>query len=154
MRVDDVMTAPVVTVRDQATVAELLVLLTEKQISGVPVVDDRGTLTGIVSRHDIVIEELKAMNGKEDTRTRLAGILDAGYVTVAAEGLNCRSTRVRQIMTPASRIQSCRPSMPLPRACIIMVENRVHRLLVLAGRKLVGILTTTDVVRAVGNGTL
>ena len=80
-------------------------------------------------------------------------ILGSGYATVSADGLRSHSTLVKEIMT-SDGLHSCRPETPLAKACALMIENHIHRLPVVKGRKLVGILTTMDVVRAVGKETI
>lgn len=50
----DIMTSPAVTVNEDTTVNEIANIFTEKNINRVPVVNQDGLLTGIVSRADIV----------------------------------------------------------------------------------------------------
>lgn len=52
--VGDIMTAPVVTVKEGMNSMEISALLREKGINRVPVTDQQGCLLGIVSREDIV----------------------------------------------------------------------------------------------------
>ena len=52
MRVRDVMTTPIATVREGDPLTDVAKLLLEKRIGGVPVVDAGGKLRGIVSRSD------------------------------------------------------------------------------------------------------
>ena len=54
MLVDEVMTAKVITLRDDQTVSEAVQHLAENGISGAPVVDSAGTLVGIVTERDIL----------------------------------------------------------------------------------------------------
>lgn len=51
---EDVMTAPAVTVRAGATVAEAARLMALHQVKRLPVVDDKGLLEGLVSRSDLL----------------------------------------------------------------------------------------------------
>ncbi|MBI4682798.1 MAG: CBS domain-containing protein [Nitrospirae bacterium] len=50
----DIMTAPAITVGEEATINEIADIFTEKNINRVPVINLDGVLTGIVSRADIV----------------------------------------------------------------------------------------------------
>ena len=50
----DIMTAPAVTVTETTSVAEIACLFEERNINRVPVLDQDGRLTGIVSRADIL----------------------------------------------------------------------------------------------------
>ena len=51
--VQDYMTQPVVTVREDALLDEVVTTMEKHQIRRVPVVDDRGCLTGIISQADV-----------------------------------------------------------------------------------------------------
>ncbi|MEV1063608.1 CBS domain-containing protein [Streptomyces sp. NPDC050263] len=51
---DGIMSQPAVTVRAEATVAEAARLMTEHRVERLPVVDQEGTLVGIVTRRDLL----------------------------------------------------------------------------------------------------
>jgi CBS domain-containing protein len=57
--VGEVMTAPVVTVSETATVRETIRLLYERNITAVPVVDGHGRMVGIVSEMDLLRDEFE-----------------------------------------------------------------------------------------------
>jgi CBS-domain-containing membrane protein len=50
----DIMTSPVITIRPQARVHEAARLLSDHNISGVPVVDDSGAMVGLVTEADLI----------------------------------------------------------------------------------------------------
>ena len=152
MKVSDLMSSPVITVRPGDSIAELLQIFKDRGVTGVPVVGTADRLVGIVSRQDIVLEELRLLDGRPGGATELDQILNGGFATVSADGLKSHSTPVEEIMTPAAKVLSCKRTTPITDACAVMARNHVHRLPVLAGRKLVGILTTFDVVRALADG--
>lgn len=54
MIVQDIMTSPAITVTPSTTVQEVARLMREHQISGVPVVGERGELLGIVGELDLI----------------------------------------------------------------------------------------------------
>jgi CBS domain-containing protein len=53
-KAEDIMTSPAITVREDVPVSEIANILTEKNISRVPVTDQEGKLLGIVAKADIV----------------------------------------------------------------------------------------------------
>jgi CBS domain-containing protein len=67
-QVGAIMTAPVHTVLPEATVDELMVLMTERRIRHVPVVVD-GRLTGIVSIGDVVKHRIEELQSERDQLT-------------------------------------------------------------------------------------
>jgi len=50
----DLMTEPVINIRDSATLEETATVMLDRGISVLPVLDDSDALVGIVSRHDLV----------------------------------------------------------------------------------------------------
>ena len=62
MLAKDIMTKPVTTVKPSTTPRELAKIFTDHNISGVPVLDTRGKLTGIVSDGDILTRKGKRVS--------------------------------------------------------------------------------------------
>ena len=54
MRVKDVMTRMIVSVSPQASVAEAIRLMVKRHVSGLPVIDEAGTLVGVLSEGDLL----------------------------------------------------------------------------------------------------
>ena len=54
--VGDLMTRDVLTVRPTTPIRDVAMLLVEHRISGVPVVDERGSIVGVVSEGDLVVK--------------------------------------------------------------------------------------------------
>ncbi|HEX5271992.1 MAG TPA: CBS domain-containing protein [Gemmataceae bacterium] len=118
----DLMTPSPVSIRESATVREAIELLTRREISGAPVIDEAGRPVGVVSRGDILVHDREAVN-------------DEGG-----------GTRVRDIMTPVVFCVS--PDAPASRVVREMVELKVHRLFVVDDLgTLVGVITVLDVLR-------
>jgi CBS domain-containing protein len=53
-KIKDIMTRDVVTVKPQTDLRELAKILSEKSVNGVPVVDNEGTVLGVVCESDLV----------------------------------------------------------------------------------------------------
>ncbi len=121
--VGELMHADPIVVAATARLAEAARLLDEHHIHGLPVVDDEGAVVGVLSQTDLV-------------RARATDHLWASW-----PGL-----QVRHLMTAPAL--TCRADTPVQEAIGLMELNRVHRLIVVdeAGRRPVGIFSTTDVV--------
>ena len=129
MRVADLMQQPVVTVDTEGTVRDAVVLLSEDHISALPVTDRTGKMVGVVSTSDILTAEAEgAPLGTRDLET----------MTVA------------ELMTP--RPITVSPETDVKEAAQQMLYADVHRLFVTAYDRLVGVISTTDIVRAVARG--
>ncbi len=53
-KAEDIMTSPAVIVKESSTLGDITDLFKEREINRVPVINDKGFLTGIVSRGDII----------------------------------------------------------------------------------------------------
>ena len=54
MRADQIMTRNVITIRPEGTIADAAKMMLQHHISGLPVVDEAGALTGIISEGDFL----------------------------------------------------------------------------------------------------
>jgi CIC family chloride channel protein len=133
MTVADFMQLQVRTVGSDASIAEVVVSLADAHVSGLPVVDGSGRVIGVVSTSDVLTAEAEAES--PDARRELL-----------------EHTEVREIMTP--RPFTVAPSEDIREAARQMLYADVHRLFVTEGDQVIGIISTTDIVRAVANGKL
>ena len=138
----DVMNPRVLTVRDDITVEELAEFLVENEISGAPVEDATGKLVGVVSVTDIVavVSESKRDRDRKDGSFYQSWERDPNL----PEEIDVEDgdIHVREIMTPI--VYAVPEEMPVPEVAERMIESHIHRLLVTRGEKVVGILSTSD----------
>ena len=117
----DVMIKDVITVGEATPLKEVAKMFGEKRITGAPVVNTQGELVGVISETDIVRKTTNIGAWSPNT---------AG-----------------QIMTkPAITVS---PSDTLQRVCELMYNRRIHRVVVADRTKIVGIITTMDILRSV-----
>ena len=133
MRVTELMVTDVQTVAPDAVVQDAATVLADSHISALPVVDGIGRMVGVISRTDILASEEEAEG--EGTRQALM-----------------QESLVRDLMTsPALTIG---PEADIKEAAQQMLYTGVHRLFVTADNRVVGVISTTDIVRAVATGRL
>jgi CBS domain-containing protein len=138
MKICDLMTKGVVSVSPTMTLREAAALLVEKRISGMPVVDDRNEVVGVLSEADILV---KAGGGQSRSRV-LGWLLEPDFGSEE----KIRAETVGEAMSaPALTIGSHRP---VHEAARLMVTEGVNRLPVIEDGELVGIITRADIVRA------
>jgi CBS domain-containing protein len=145
----DVMTREIHCLRATATVRELLEQMRAQLVSGVPIVDDAGRAVGLVSQNDVARALALADASGGEPRAAAGALVDQALAAgpARAPGIDQLLARpARDVMTPV--VWSCRPEAPLDEVGDIMVQRRIHRVLVCdAGRKVLGIVSALDLVR-------
>lgn len=142
MKAEEIMTRHVITVPMDAPVEQAAQLMLEHRIGGLPVCAPDGKLAGIVSDSDLL---RRAESGTDKRRAHwLEFVLGPGKL--AAEYAHAHGRRVCEVMTPAPVTAS--PHDSLEHVVGLMERKRIHRLPIVDGERLVGIVTRADLVRA------
>lgn len=143
MKAADIMVKDVVTTGPEASVQELATLMLERRISGLPVVDGGGRLLGIVSEGDLI------RRPEIDTdRVKLGWLrLLLSDEARARDFVKSHGRKAREVMTqPAISVAA---DAPLAEVVRLMARHRIKRLPVVDKGRLVGLVTRTDLLRAV-----
>lgn len=119
----DTMTPTVVTMHRDKSVSEVEGLFVDHKISGAPLVDDEGELTGFISKSDV--------NRFEFT------------------GGDPYSTKAWEIAHP--KVITIETSASIEEAARRMLDEEVHRLIVTDAKKMVGVLSALDLVKLVAD---
>jgi chloride channel protein, CIC family len=131
MTVAELMQHNVKVVGSKVSIAEAIVSLADAHVSGMPVVDGTGRVIGVLSTTDVLTAEAETEGS-------------------AARQVLFENTAVQDIMTP--RPYTIAPDADIREAARQMLYAEVHRLFVAEGDQVVGIISTTDIVRAVATG--
>lgn len=146
--VRDIMTTKVETLAPGDTLRFAATVLTDKRISGAPVVDPDGKVVGVLSEKDIV-RQLKDKAGLAFPGGLFELILEpsaarrADLLSRCVDTLNDITVGVA-MSKPAHTIRADAPSIEAVRD---MLVHRINRLPVVERGRLVGIVTRTDVLR-------
>ena len=142
MHVSELMTTDVVTTTPATTLRDAARTLVARNISGMPVCDESGSLLGVISEGDILYKE----RGRSEPRSGVLGWLLDEHPEWELE--KTRATTVSEAMTSPPITTS--PIASVAEAARLMTEAGVNRLPVvtLGDGRLVGILTRTDLIRA------
>jgi CBS domain-containing membrane protein len=144
LRCADIMSTPVVTVEFGTPLAEAWALLQQHRIKALPVVDRVQRIVGIVTRADF----MRAAEGEQ--REGLAGRLQ----TLLRPSPSTHSTKpevVGQIMTRQVRVASA--DRPIAELVPLFSATGHHHLPIVGEQaRLVGILTQSDLVKALSHG--
>ena len=147
MIVADVMTTDVTTANSQMSIVDVAKLLWEKQISGVPVVNDRGEPIGMITEGDLL------RRGETDTTPRRSWWLEMLSTNrdLASEYVKTHGTSVKDVMT--RQVVTVVESTPLSVLADLFERHRIKRVPVLRDGKLVGIVSRANLVRAIATAT-
>lgn len=144
MRASDVMTATVITVEPDMLVQDLATLLSERGISGVPVVDSAGTMLGIVSEGDLL--HRAELGTDRPTERRQSWWLRHFAATDARDYAKSHGRRVKDIMT--RQVTTVSEETSLTDIATLLEKQRIKRVPVMRDGKVVGIITRSNLVRA------
>ncbi len=131
LSVGEIMTRKLVTMKGEDDLATLHDRMSESHIRHVPVVDDRGTLVGLVSHRDLLRSTLVERPG----------------VSSYVEDSILQEMKVKEIMT--TELEVVAPETDLREAARLMLREKYGCLPVVEGNRLIGILTEADFLRVV-----
>ncbi len=146
MRAMDVMTPNVITVDPDASVQQLAALLSEKGISGAPVVDAAGSMVGIVSEGDLLHRTELGTEKREGRRH--SWWLEHYASGLAHDYVKSHGRLVKDIMT--GNVITVTEETDLAEVAMLLETHRIKRVPVLRDGKVVGIVSRANLVRALG----
>lgn len=147
----DLMETAIVSVGPDTPLLDVHRLFTEEEIGGAPVVDDDGTLRGVITVTDLV----RAVEEEHD-----AGRMSADYFRdilpysspdwlSGPEDLQdrLRTLRAEDVMT--AEVRTVPPDAPVTQVARILRESHIHRVFVSDDTRLVGVISAFDLLRVV-----
>ena len=148
----DLMVTDLYTVPSAMPLVDFDQALYQRKISGAPVVD-HGELVGIVSRTDVShhisgnIEEQQPVTSYffEADGTSSSMVIGGENPEVIIDKM--RRYCVADVMT--NEVISVSPQSSAQSVAALMVDKRIHRVLVVDDKKLIGLITTLDIVKMV-----
>jgi CBS domain-containing protein len=142
MNAADVMTTHVITVTPESSIEEAAKLMLQYRISGLPVLDQKGELVGMVTEGDFL---RRSETATERRRPRwLEFILGPGRL--ASEYVQAHGRKIADVMT--SDPVSITEDISLEDVVNALERHRVKRLPVIRDGKLVGIVSRANLVQA------
>jgi CBS domain-containing protein len=148
MKAVDVMVRDLVTVGPDASVTEAARLMSENDVSALPVLDKDGRLVGIVSEADL-------LRRKElGTDTRRPWWIEAmtPATALAAEFAKSHGKRVAEVMS--ENVITAAEETPLAEIATLLERNRIKRIPITRDGELVGIVSRANLVQALASSAL
>lgn len=147
----DVMRTEVETVGPELTLPELERAFMKKRVSGFPVIEGEGRLVGIISRSDVVrhltVERSRAEVLSDYYRDGGMGDVPSESLESIGQQVGARVEHVpvKEVMLRA--VVTVTPDELLRDVARKLIEHQVHRVPVVDGTRLVGIVSSLDLVR-------
>ena len=148
----DIMETEVVTIGAGEPLINLYRVLLREDISGVPVLDDRGGVVGVVSARDLLETTEEERDAARRELDYYSGDSSLGHCEWLADveefedRLSLRS--VSEVMT--AEVIAVPPHAPVPEIADRILQNRIHRVLVIDEEAdedpLVGLISLFDLV--------
>ncbi len=145
MKARDVMTQPVISVEPETPVHVAIRLMLQRKVSGLPVVKPCGTLVGVVTEGDFL---RRAEAGTEHKQSRWLDFL-MGPAALADQYTKAHGRKVGEVMT--RDVKSVDEHTQLGDIVAMMERHRIKRVPVLRGKKLIGIVTRANLLRALAS---
>ena len=147
LKAKDIMTSDVITVKETTTLQDLARIIMQHHISGAPVVDDEGTVTGIVTENDLINQNKRL---HIPTILRLFdAFIPLGTSKLESEIKRMAASTVKDIYT--KEVVTVDEETPVENIATIMAEKKIHLLPVLKEGKLVGIIGKKDIIKGLSS---
>jgi CBS-domain-containing membrane protein len=141
---EHIMTAEVITFSPRTDILKAAHVLLEKEINGAPVVDEKGSVVGILCRSDLVAQQ------KQIPLPGLFSVL-GGYIPLTSTKQMDKEVRKIAALTVADAMTpdpaTVEPATPLDEIAGLMVDKGFHTLPVVHHHRLVGIIGKKDVLK-------
>jgi len=145
----DIMTRDVVTVRESLSVRDLARILSEKKISGAPVMDAEGTIIGVVTENDL-IDQTKKVHIPTVMAFFDSFVFLENPDRLEKDLKKMAASTVADICT--REVVTVDQNTPLDELATLMSEKNVHTLPVMDMGKMVGIIGKSDIIRTLAQG--
>lgn len=143
MKAKHVMASPVKTGNADMTVREVAKILSESRISALPIVDDAGKLTGLISEGDLI---RRAEIGTQKQRSWWLSLFTSN-VQLAEDYSRAHARKVKDLMT--RDVIFVDPETSLSEIARLFERHHIKRVPVLKNGSLVGIVTRGNLVQAI-----
>ncbi|KRT77396.1 MAG: hypothetical protein XU14_C0013G0006 [Armatimonadetes bacterium CSP1-3] len=142
MQAKEIMSSPVLTVAPETPVRDAVQLMLGNHVSGLPVVDARGHLVGVITEADLLLKEVEPKPPTPVVEWAGPWLWFERWVGAhrKAEGRT-----VGEVMT--HHVVTADEETPVHELAARMVRHQINRLPIVRGREVVGIVTRADILK-------
>ena len=149
----ELMNDDILSLREDTTISEAISTLEEYHITGAPVVNEQEECVGIFSSTDVLKRNVERDDG---TAPIARSKFDLGEAPEESGAYFSKDDYDEEILGRdtvgnwmTTEVKFVSPEATAEEVCRRMLDESVHRILVMKDRKLLGIITTFDIVRLV-----
>lgn len=145
MHAKEIMSGPVHTILETATMAEAIRLMQSENVSALPAVNTVGRMVGIITYGDVL------RHIRHETPL-IIDMLGGNYVADFGETLEEKITDLKDLRVSeamSKRVVTVGPDMDLEDIAGLLIERKIKRVPVTEDGRPVGIISQRDIVRAI-----
>jgi CBS domain-containing protein len=143
MKVCEIMKQPVVMVREDATLEEVARTMLDHQVWGVPVVNDGGEITGIITEADFAVKEQDVPFSRFRAPQLFGKWIGGEQIEKFYQA--ARVLKARDVMS--SPVMTVTEDEPIDKVVQIMLSHHINRIPVVRGKTPVGIISRNDLLK-------
>jgi CBS domain-containing protein len=143
----DIMSKKIYSVHQDTEIADLAKMFVENNVNAMPVVDDEGTLVGIVSQTDLV---------EQDKPLHIPTVISLFDWVIYLESPKKFAEEVRKVTARkvgeicTRDVVTCTPDTPVATIASLMVDNKAYLVPVVAEGEMLGVVARLDIIRSMG----
>lgn len=143
--VADIMTTEIVSVKGSTTVREMAEIFGKMGFGSLPVLDEQGNLTGIVTASDLI---------EQGRPLHIPTVISLFDWVIPLESEHSLEKDLKRISAQtaaelaSTEVITITPAEPVSRAAEIMSSRKLHAIPVVEGKKVVGMVSRIDIIRA------
>ncbi len=144
MKARDIMTRDVTTVTPETEIVKVAKLLLEKRINGLPVLDGKARLVGIICQSDLVSQQ------KRISLPSLFNLLDGLIPLKSPKSIEQEINKIAAVTVGDAMVRNpvtVTPETSIEDIATLMVEKKFHTLPVVEEGRLVGVIGKEDVLK-------
>ena len=142
-KVREIMKTDVYTVTDEANIGEVIRILVDNQINGVPIVDGKEKVVGFISDGDI----MKFVAKQNPRIIDMTSFITVWYDTESFEKKMDDLMDLNVMELATTKLVSVEADYDIDEAAKVLGDKKIKKVPVLDNGKLVGVITRSDILR-------
>lgn len=149
LRARDMMERGVRSVDPDTTIRELAEIFNEEGMSGLPVIDKKGRLVGIVSKTDIARTFAETTGPQDEGMESVLGIDESEDMELQRNGIARDTTPITARSIMSADVVTAGEDESAGELASRMLEHGIHRVIITKRNEVAGVVSSFDLLRAI-----